>query len=138
MFLLTVSAISKIFPDTLQQWHETTSFLIKNQTFVIGQLNDLSQSVGILSGNLSSLQETVKAQRNYGQDEKLVADFGAKLEAVATDIDGIKDHYNRYVELQKSLRLDMEMIKASNKVVHNLLYLLIVYFDSRPISVNCL
>jgi len=110
-----VSAISKIFPDTLQQWHETTSMLIKNQSFVISQLNDLTQNVGVLSGNLSSLQETVKAQRNYGQDEKLVADFGAKLEAVVTDIDGIKEHYNRYVELQKSLRMDTEMIKESIK-----------------------
>ncbi|XP_034103063.1 uncharacterized protein LOC117567295 [Drosophila albomicans] len=108
-----VSAISKIFPDTLQQWHETTSFLIKNQTFVINQLNELNQNVNVLNGNLSSLQETVKAQRNYGQDEKLVADFGAKLEAVVTDIDGIKEHYNRYVELQKGLRSDMEMIKVN-------------------------
>ncbi|KAL7737479.1 hypothetical protein ACLKA6_007615 [Drosophila palustris] len=106
-----VSAISKIFPDTLQQWHETTSFLFKNQTFVMSQLNDLTQNVGALSGNLTTLQEIVKAQRNYGQNEKLVADFGAKLEAVATDIDGIKEHYNRYVELQKSLRFDTEMIK---------------------------
>jgi len=89
--------------------------LIKNQSFVISQLNDLTQNVGVLSGNLSSLQETVKAQRNYGQDEKLVADFGAKLEAVVTDIDGIKEHYNRYVELQKSLRMDTEMIKESIK-----------------------
>ncbi|XP_034480055.1 uncharacterized protein LOC117785898 [Drosophila innubila] len=125
-----VSAISKIFPDTLQQWHETTSLLIKNQTFVISQLNDLTQNVGVLSGNLSSLQETIKAQRNYGQDEKLVADFGAKLEAVATDIDGIKEHYNRYVELQKSLRMDTEMIKA------NLSQLAMIKANSSPSNLS--
>lgn len=109
-----MSAISKIFPDTLQNWHETTSFLIKNQSFVISQLNDLTENVGLFSSNLSSLQAAVNAQRNYGHDEKLVADFGAKLEAVATDIEGIKEHYNRYFELQKSLRIETEAIKESS------------------------
>lgn len=108
-----MSAISKIFPDTLQNWHETTSFLIKNQSSVISQLHDLTENVGLFSSNLSSLQAAVNAQRNYGQDEKLVADFGAKLEAVATDIDGIKEHYNRYIELQKFLRLETEALKES-------------------------
>lgn len=95
----------------------------------MSQLSDLTQNVGILTGNLTTLQEIVKAQRNYGQDEKLVADFGAKLEAVATDIDGIKDHYNRYVELQKSLRFDTEMIKESKQSMQINVYLYNSYFQ---------
>ncbi|EDW01943.1 uncharacterized protein LOC6560631 [Drosophila grimshawi] len=108
-----VSAINKIFPDTLQQWHETTSFLIKNQTFVISQINELTQCVEQLGSNLSSLQATVNAQRNYGQDKKLVADFGAKLEAVIADIEVMKEHYNNYIEVQKSLELETEHLKAN-------------------------
>ncbi|KAH8413845.1 hypothetical protein KR222_009159 [Zaprionus bogoriensis] len=111
--IFAVSAISKIFPDTLQNWHETTSFLIKNQSSIVGQLNELTESIGLLSSNLSNLQATVSGQRNYGQDDKIVADFGAKLEAIATDIEGVKEHYNRYFELQKTLRQETEIIKAS-------------------------
>lgn len=69
--------------------------------------------MGLFSSNLSSLQAAVNAQRNYGHDEKLVADFGAKLEAVASDIEGIKEHYNRYFELQKSLRIETKALKES-------------------------
>ncbi|XP_017866924.1 PREDICTED: uncharacterized protein LOC108616320 [Drosophila arizonae] len=108
-----VSAVSKVFPDTLQQWHETTSFLIKNQSLIIYQLNDLTQSVELLGANLSSLQATVNAQRNYGQDQKIVADFGAKLEAVVTDMEVVKKHLNNYVDDQKSLKLETDILKGN-------------------------
>ncbi|XP_064543651.1 uncharacterized protein LOC135432102 [Drosophila montana] len=108
-----VSAVSKVFPDTLQHWHETTALFIKNQSSVVYQLNDLTQNVELLGSNLSSLQATVNSQRTYGQDEKIVADFGAKLEAVVADIDVMKEHYKRVVEVQKSFEVDMDIIKAN-------------------------
>lgn len=111
--ILIVSAVSKVFPDTLQHWHETTASFIKNQSLVVYQLNDLTQNVELLGSNLSSLQATVNSQRIYGQDEKIVADFGAKLEAVVADIDVMKEHYKRVVEVQKSFETDMDIIKES-------------------------
>ncbi|XP_068148119.1 polyamine-modulated factor 1-binding protein 1 [Drosophila tropicalis] len=108
-----VSAISKNFPDTLQKWHETSSFLLKNQTAVITQINDLRKTVDSLRTNFSSLEATVNAQRNHGQDEKMVADFGAKIEAVATDIEEIKDHYNRYMEVQKIIQSETAALKSN-------------------------
>ncbi|ALC42652.1 CG3907 [Drosophila busckii] len=108
-----VSVIGKIFPDTLQQWHETTSFLIKNQTSVTSQIYELTRNVELLGTNFSSLQSIVSSQGNYIKDEKLVADFGAKLEAVATDIEGLKEHFNKNLELQKNLELKTEDLKAN-------------------------
>lgn len=108
-----VSAMSKNFPDTLQKWHETSSFLLKNQTAVISEINDLQKTVESLRNNFSSLEAVVAAQRNHGKDEKLVADFGAKIEAVATDIEAIKEHYNKYIEVQKALQAETEALKVN-------------------------
>lgn len=76
-------------------------------------MNDLTQSVELLGANLSSLQATVNAQRNYGQDQKIVADFGAKLEAVVTDMEVVKKHLNNYVDDQKSLKLETDILKVA-------------------------
>ncbi|KAH8322575.1 hypothetical protein KR074_007461 [Drosophila pseudoananassae] len=108
-----VSAMSKNFPDTLQKWHETSSFLLKNQTAVISDITDLQKTVESLRNNFSSLEAVVAAQRNHGKDEKLVADFGAKIEAVATDIEAIKEHYNKYIEVQKALQAETEALKVN-------------------------
>ncbi|XP_043947916.1 uncharacterized protein LOC108026838 isoform X2 [Drosophila biarmipes] len=108
-----VSAMSKNFPDTLQRWHETSSFLLKNQTAVISEINELQKTVEALRNNFSNLEAAVAAQRNHGKDEKLVADFGAKIEAVATDIEAIKEHYNKYTEVQKTLQADTEALKVN-------------------------
>lgn len=75
-------------------------------------MNDLTQSVELLGTNLSSLQATVNAQRNYGQDQKIVADFGAKLEAVVTDMEVVKKHLNNYVDEQKILKLETDIMKV--------------------------
>ncbi|KAH8401396.1 hypothetical protein KR009_005267 [Drosophila setifemur] len=107
-----VSAMSKNFPDTLQRWHETSSYLLKNQTEVISDINDLQKTMESLKNNYSSLEAVVAAQRNHGKDEKLVADFGAKIEAVATDIEAIKEHYNKYTEVQKNLQAEMEALRV--------------------------
>ncbi|XP_001360877.4 uncharacterized protein [Drosophila pseudoobscura] len=108
-----VSAMSKNFPDTLQRWHETSSYLMKNQTAVIYEINELQKAVEGLRMNFSSLEAAVAVQRNHGKDEKMVADFGAKIEAVATDIEGIKEHYNKYIEVQKSIQAETEALKAN-------------------------
>ncbi|XP_016928727.3 EF-hand calcium-binding domain-containing protein 14 isoform X1 [Drosophila suzukii] len=108
-----VSAMSKNFPDTLQRWHETSSFLLKNQTAVISEINELQKTMESLRNNFSNLEAAVAAQRNHGKDEKLVADFGAKIEAVATDIEAIKEHYNKYTEVQKTLQADTEALKLN-------------------------
>jgi len=105
--------MSKNFPDTLQRWHETSSFLLKNQTAVISEINELQKTMESLRNNFSNLEAAVAAQRNHGKDEKLVADFGAKIEAVATDIEAIKEHYNKYTEVQKTLQADTEALKVS-------------------------
>ncbi|KMY96217.1 uncharacterized protein LOC27208453 isoform X1 [Drosophila simulans] len=108
-----VSAMSKNFPDTLQRWHETSSYLLKNQTAVISEINELQKSMESLRNNFSNLEAAVAAQRNHGKDEKLVADFGAKIEAVATDIEAIKEHYNKYTEVQKTLQAETEALKLN-------------------------
>ncbi|EDW32452.1 GL10433 [Drosophila persimilis] len=51
-----VSAMSKNFPDTLQRWHETSSYLMKNQTAVIYEINELQKAVEGLRMNFSSLE----------------------------------------------------------------------------------
>ncbi|XP_017070184.1 uncharacterized protein LOC108107263 isoform X2 [Drosophila eugracilis] len=108
-----VSAMSKNFPDTLQRWHETSSYLLKNQTAVVTEINELQKTMESLRNNFSNLEVAVAAQRNHGKDEKLVADFGAKIEAVATDIEAIKEHYNKYTEVQKTLQADTEALKVN-------------------------
>ncbi|XP_017045055.1 uncharacterized protein LOC108090741 isoform X2 [Drosophila ficusphila] len=108
-----VSAMSKNFPDTLQRWHETSSYLLKNQTAVISEINEMQKTMESLRNNFSNLEVAVVAQRNHGKEEKLVADFGAKIEAVATDIEAIKEHYNKYTEVQKILQAETEALKVN-------------------------
>uniref|UniRef100_A0A1L8E8S1 Uncharacterized protein n=1 Tax=Haematobia irritans TaxID=7368 RepID=A0A1L8E8S1_HAEIR len=107
-----VSAASQILPDTLQAWHETSKNLIKNQTSISSKLSELQQSLQVLWKNFSEYRTSQEAQKSY-KEEKIVADFGAKIEAIATDVESMKDHYNAVKEQQTDLQKVFESLKSN-------------------------
>ena len=112
MFLI-VSAASQILPDTLQAWHETSKNLIKNQTSMSLKITELQLSLQELWKNFSEYRSSQEAQKTYEKEEKIVADFGAKMEAIATDVESMKDHYNSVKEKQNNLQQVFENLKVS-------------------------
>uniref|UniRef100_A0ABK9NGH1 Uncharacterized protein n=1 Tax=Glossina morsitans morsitans TaxID=37546 RepID=A0ABK9NGH1_GLOMM len=55
----------------------------------------------------------MEAQKSYEKEEKLVADFGAKIEAIATDVESMKDHYNGISEKQENLQTVFNNLKSN-------------------------
>lgn len=108
-----VSAASQILPDTLQAWHETSKNLIKNQTSMSLKITELQLSLQELWKNFSEYRSSQEAQKTYEKEEKIVADFGAKMEAIATDVESMKDHYNSVKEKQNNLQQVFENLKSN-------------------------
>ncbi|KAM7342604.1 uncharacterized protein ACRADG_009958 isoform 2-T2 [Cochliomyia hominivorax] len=108
-----VSAASQILPDTLQAWHETSKSLIKNQTSMSLKISELQQSLQELWKNFSEYRSSQEAQKTYEKEEKIVADFGAKIEAIATDVESMKEHYNAVKEKQTDLQQVFEKLKSN-------------------------
>ncbi|XP_037817292.1 uncharacterized protein LOC119607454 isoform X2 [Lucilia sericata] len=108
-----VSAASQILPDTLQAWHETSKSLIKNQTSMSLKITELQQSLQELWKNFSEYRSSQEAQKSYEKEEKIVADFGAKIEAIATDVESMKEHYNSVKEKQTDLQQVFEKLKSN-------------------------
>uniref|UniRef100_A0A1B0BRM5 Protein kinase domain-containing protein n=1 Tax=Glossina palpalis gambiensis TaxID=67801 RepID=A0A1B0BRM5_9MUSC len=50
--------------------------------------------------------------KSYEKEKKLVGDFGAKIEAIATDVESMKDHYNGISEKQENLQTVFNNLKA--------------------------
>lgn len=100
-------------PDTLQKWHETSTLLFKNQTVILSKINQLQVMVESLQSNFSSYKAFIGIKNNHAKDEKIVADFGAKIESIFTDIDSIKDHYNTIVNSQNILKSDLSEVRVS-------------------------
>uniref|UniRef100_A0A1A9WI60 Uncharacterized protein n=1 Tax=Glossina brevipalpis TaxID=37001 RepID=A0A1A9WI60_9MUSC len=109
-----VSATSQLLPDTLQAWHETSTALIKNQSLIVSKISDLQHSVQELWKNFTEYRLSMEAQKSYEKEEKLVADFGAKIEAIATDVESMKDRYNGISQKQENLQTVFNNLKASN------------------------
>ena len=114
-----VSAASQILPDTLQAWHETSKSLMKNQTSMSLKISELQQSLQELWKNFSEYRSSQEAQKSYEKEEKIVADFGAKIEAIATDVESMKEHYNSVNEKQTDLQHVFENLKV-NEITLNL------------------
>ncbi|TMW54635.1 hypothetical protein DOY81_000166 [Sarcophaga bullata] len=108
-----VSAASQILPDTLQAWHETSKSLMKNQTSMSLKISELQQSLQELWKNFSEYRSSQEAQKSYEKEEKIVADFGAKIEAIATDVESMKEHYNSVNEKQTDLQHVFENLKSN-------------------------
>ena len=131
-----VSAASQILPDTLQAWHETSKSLMKNQTSMSLKISELQQSLQELWKNFSEYRSSQEAQKSYEKEEKIVADFGAKIEAIATDVESMKEHYNSVNEKQTDLQHVFENLKV-NEIILNLCDLDLNNLDFKTCFLTC-
>lgn len=76
------------------------------------KISELQQSLQELWKNFSEYRSSQEAQKSYEKEEKIVADFGAKIEAVATDVESMKEHYNSVKEKQTDLQKVFENLKV--------------------------
>lgn len=77
------------------------------------KITELQQSLQELWKNFSEYRSSQEAQKSYEKEEKIVADFGAKIEAIATDVESMKEHYNAVKEKQTDLQQVFEKLKVS-------------------------
>lgn len=83
------------------------------------KISELQQSLQALWKNFSEYRSSQEAQKSYEKEEKIVADFGAKIEAIATDVESMKEHYNSVNEKQTDLQHVFENLKV-NEITLNL------------------
>lgn len=83
------------------------------------KISELQQSLQELWKNFSEYRSSQEAQKSYEKEEKIVADFGAKIEAIATDVESMKEHYNSVNEKQTDLQHVFENLKV-NEITLNL------------------
>ncbi|CAD7011474.1 unnamed protein product, partial [Ceratitis capitata] len=103
-----VAIMNRDLPDTLQKWHELSTLLLKNQTTSIIRLNDLERNLENLRINFTIYRTSADAQQNYAKEEKIVADFGAKIESVLTDMERFKDHYSGILKDHTKIKIDLK------------------------------
>ncbi|XP_053965691.1 calcium-binding and coiled-coil domain-containing protein 1 [Anastrepha ludens] len=118
-----VAVMNQDLPDTLQNWHEISTLLEKNQTATTIRLNELERTMEMLRINFTKYRASADVQQNYAKEQKLVADFGAKIESVVTDMESIKDHYANVLNKQTKMQTDLndlngKVMDAQEKVVH--------------------
>lgn len=89
-----VAVNGQLLPRTLQAWHETSGSLLRNQTQIQEKLAKMQLSLQNLWSNFSSYCLFQKSEGKHEDDQKLVADFGAKIEAMFSDLDNVRDHYD--------------------------------------------
>lgn len=105
--------MNRDLPDTLQKWHELSTLLLKNQTTSIIRLNDLERNLENLRINFTIYRTSADAQQNYAKEEKIVADFGAKIESVLTDMERFKDHYSGILKDHTKIKIDLKGLSVS-------------------------
>lgn len=105
-----VSVISQNLPEEMQKWHEKTSLLEKNQSIIYDKLNEIQSTIESLKQNFTKYAAQADSRNEYSKDDKFVADLGAKLEAVASDMEVIKDHFTTVQKNQSSLQEDIDKL----------------------------
>lgn len=110
---LVVSVNGQLLPRTLQAWQETSSSLLRNQTKIQEDIQEIQGSIRYLWSNFSSycLYQHNDDSHDHN-DKKLVADFGAKIEAMFSDLDNVRDHY----ESINNERINLEQLIGDLKV----------------------
>lgn len=91
-----LTAALKTLPD---EWHDKAHGLEVNQSTLFHQLFDLQQTVKNLTEEFRQLRTVVQQQQTQATDvarvgmlEKSLADFGASLKSVNSEIDSLKSH----------------------------------------------
>ncbi|XP_055920737.1 uncharacterized protein LOC129952259 isoform X1 [Eupeodes corollae] len=105
-----VSVISQNLPEEMQKWHEKSSFLEKNQSIIYEKLNEIQIAIESLKTNFTKYAARADSRNEYSKDDKFVADLGAKLEAVASDMEIIKDHFTTVQKNQSILQEDIDKL----------------------------
>ncbi|XP_017469651.1 PREDICTED: uncharacterized protein LOC108361531, partial [Rhagoletis zephyria] len=109
-----VARMNQDLPDTLQKWHELSTLLERNQTAATIRLYELEKRVEKLRTNFIKYRAFADTQQNYAKEEKIVADFGAKIEAIVTDMEKFKDHYSDIVNKQSRMQTDLNDLNIKN------------------------
>ncbi|XP_039956173.1 uncharacterized protein LOC120771941 isoform X1 [Bactrocera tryoni] len=107
-----VVVMNKDLPDILQKWHEVSTLLRKNQTTTNIRLNELERTTEKLRMNLTKYKSNLESQQNFAKEEKIVAAFGAKIEAAITDMESFKDYYSGVINKQIEMKTTLNDLRA--------------------------
>lgn len=103
----------KDLPDILQKWHEVSTLLRNNQTTTIIRLNELERTTEKLRLNFTKDKWTLDRQQNFAKEKKMIAAFGAKIEAVITDMESFKHYYSGVVNKQTEIQTNLNDLSVS-------------------------
>lgn len=108
-----IAMTSQNLPDALQKWHETSKSLEQNQTIIYGKIADLQHRIEELNTQLSLYENKLNEKKDYSKDEQVVANFGAKVEAVAVDVERMKERLSEFEKIQSTFKSDLNTLKSN-------------------------
>lgn len=103
--------IVKAFPDSIDELNDRVHSLEVNQSTIFAKIFDLQQGMRNVTQELVQLRELIKQQSQendngkMGMLQKNVADFGASLKAISSEIDSIKE---RLSTVQQNLNTNQQ------------------------------
>ncbi|KAJ6647115.1 hypothetical protein Bhyg_02335 [Pseudolycoriella hygida] len=100
-----VSACNQLLPDALQQWHESSKWLEKNQSAINSKFIEVQTQLDNIEKELTQFKESVHKKDAESEKDNLlvlqtnVATFGAKIQDLSVGVDQLKE---RLREVQKN------------------------------------
>lgn len=93
-----LAVTSKIIPDELQQWHETSKWLEQNQTAISTKFLELDQRLIDIERELKIVRAELAKQNDEPEGTKFnilqssVANFGAHIKDLGVEVESLKEH----------------------------------------------
>ncbi|XP_037033461.1 uncharacterized protein LOC119072370 isoform X2 [Bradysia coprophila] len=106
-----VSACNQLLPDALQQWHESSKWLEKNQSAINSKLVEVQTQLDNIEKELIQMKESIHKKDIESEKDNLlvlqtnVATFGAKIQDLTVGMDELKE---RLREVQKNANQNKE------------------------------
>lgn len=105
-----LAVTSKIIPDELQQWHETSKFIEQNQTAISTKFLELDQRLIDLERELKIVRAELAKQNDETEGTKFnilqnsVANFGARIKNLDVEVDSLKEHKRLMLLFEKETK----------------------------------
>ncbi|XP_055295391.1 uncharacterized protein LOC129565059 isoform X2 [Sitodiplosis mosellana] len=119
-----LSAICLSMPETLQKLHESSKTLEQNQTAISQKIYEVQQRLETVEKEFTQLRDSIRKGDGPEGDKAVdlkdtVAGFGAKIQALETDVKSLKEGYSGIQSTQQADRARLEALQSGIDSINN-------------------
>ncbi|XP_031624412.1 uncharacterized protein LOC116341445 isoform X1 [Contarinia nasturtii] len=118
------SAICSNMPETLHKLHESLQTLEQNQTAIGNKIYEIQQRIETVEKEFTQLKDSIRKGDGPDGDKAIdlkntVSGFGAKIQALETDVKTIKEGYSGIQSAQQSDKVRLDALQNSVDSIKN-------------------